>query len=1085
MTNQIVTPLSLYEISLNQFCESLYKWSQQQNNSTNNNNNNTGQNRKNDKNNNNNNSANGHSWSRLIANRDRQQQQQRQNSINLIFSSLNPSSTSTSSYRQSSQWLLSSRPSSTDNLPLATAITTTTTTNQNNHTFNHNLDDKINSFKKSCHNLLGTIFGRKSFESLEEDTTIRLKQQQQQLVKDDQNGDEDEDDDDYEEELSFIRNYYRLTENICQDIIRKYQQLYKLNDRTLSFPLFDGDINTITTFQIEDATLITVDGLKALKKHNLNRIKMSRLMNCTITELINNLSPWSIWNLESFSVPHCSLTKFNKICIILSLTRLTNLVHLDVSYTSFNNQCLEIITDHLVHLKSLDLTATKLTLLKPLCKLTELNRLNLHNVSHTCKDEYILGNLHTLEYLDISDERFSIEPERYYSYDHLADFFPKFIQFERLIELDISGRHISPSLVFQLIRQRLIKHKENSNYRPLKFIGLMSTEFTFTQMFNLDTRTSGRLMITGTGKLIHVINSLLRYRNRPIFIQKALICLCQYAFSDNVDQYHYNHHNNHQQQQHSHHSNDQDQPENEEIDIFSSNFFNRLNDDNDNYEYNDSIDNREILAAESRLQPNEIQPYRSSLIILIIDLMERHMKNAQLILFSSGHLYHFTKNCPNLHPYILRKVINICIETIKHHPSDHQIIKNILLTMSSDRILQDITFDRYTCIRLVMDTLFTFQDLSINRLALAICAILAAKIPIVENALLDSQPLYLKRLLDLVEKSYCENTPNSELILKLSLSALWNFTDEAPKTCETFINNDGIELYMDILILYQGKSNIETKILGLLNNIAEVLHLRLHLIQPKLLHQLRKLIYSDQIDVSYFAIGILAQLASDNHLDWTYVDDFDMDQMLQQMLNQIQSWPNPSFEMVAYRSFEPFISLLDNDRHESISLWALWAIHHVCTKNPNKYCRMLYDEKCITKIINILFERLHQQYRIDCQQQQRQLSHRLINLVTVVDDEFQILCKARTNWNCYDRHQWNIVIEKSLSSSNNESNQLSQLMECQTTVSSEERPSSTPTIMIDGCDCLLKYLLDNDPSIRLPSIILKSFHRFSPIPLNL
>lgn len=152
--------------------------------------------------------------------------------------------------------------------------------------------------------------------------------------------------------------------------------------------------------------------------------------------------------------------------------------------------------------------------------------------------------------------------------------------------------------------------------------------------------------------------------------------------------------------------------------------------------------------------------------------------------------------------------------------------------------------------------------------------------------------------------------------------------------------------------------------------------------------------------------------------------------------------------------------------------------------SANKYCRMLYDEKCITKIINILFERLHQQYRIDCQQQQRQLSHRLINLVTVVDDEFQILCKARTNWNCYDRHQWNIVIEKS-SSSNNESNQLSQLMECQTTVSSEERPPSTPTTTIDGCDCLLKYLLDNDPSIRLPSIILKSFHCFSPIPLNL
>ncbi|OTF73164.1 hypothetical protein BLA29_003076 [Euroglyphus maynei] len=460
--------------------------------------------------------------------------------------------------------------------------------------------------------------------------------------------------------------------------------------------------------------------------------------------------------------------------------------------------------------------------------------------------------------------------------------------------------------------------------------------------------------------------------------------------------------------------------------------------------------------------------------------MERHMKHPQLILFSSGNLYNLTKNNPHLHPHILRKVVNICIETMKHYSTEYQIIKNILLTMCSDRILQDITFDRYTCIRLVMDTLLTFTDLSVNRLALGICAILAAKIPTVENALMGSQSVYLKRLLDLVQESYCVNTANNEIILKLSLSALWNFTDEAPKTCETFIKHNGIKLYVDTLILFQDKSNVETKILGLLNNIAEVLHLRPHLIQPKLLHQLRKLIYSDQIDVSYFAIGILAQLASDHHLDWTDVEDFDMDQMLQQMLNQIQSWPNPSFEMVSYRSFEPFMSLLVNDRHESISLWALWAIHHVCTKNPNKYCRMLYDEKCITKIIAILTERLQRQYRIDCQQQQRQLSRRLINLVTVADDEFQILCKARTDWNCYDRQQWNLVIEKSTND-----NQLPQLLECQAPLSGKKPSSPITAIIVDGCDCLLKCSLDNDPLIRLSSIILKSFHCFSPIPLNL
>ena len=73
---------------------------------------------------------------------------------------------------------------------------------------------------------------------------------------------------------------------------------------------------------------------------------------------------------------------------------------------------------------------------------------------------------------------------------------------------------------------------------------------------------------------------------------------------------------------------------------------------------------------------------------------------------------------------------------------------------------------------------------------------------------------------------------------------------------------------------------------------------------------------------------------------------------------------------------------------------------------------MLFDEKCITKIIRILIERLQREYRIECQQQQSKLSRRLINLVTITDDEFQILCKAQTDWNCHERNQWNIIIEK-------------------------------------------------------------------------
>jgi Zyg-11 family protein len=31
-------------------------------------------------------------------------------------------------------------------------------------------------------------------------------------------------------------------------------------------------------------------------------------------------------------------------------------------------------------------------------------------------------------------------------------------------------------------------------------------------------------------------------------------------------------------------------------------------------------------------------------------------------------------------------------------------------------------------------------------------------------------------------------------------------------------------------------------------------------------------------------------------------------------------------------------------QEEAVQLWAVWAIHHVCTKNPGRYCHMLSSQ---------------------------------------------------------------------------------------------------------------------------------------------
>lgn len=690
------SPKSLYEISLNTFCEFLYNWSQPTTKS------NQDENR---------------NYLRLISFENHP-------AINLIFSNNHTRQTQ----------LFSSRPSSTDNLA----------------NFGH-IDDKLSSLKKSCHNLVSTFFGRKSLESLQEE-----------YVK--------------EETLPPANLNFRIPENICQDIIQHYQCYFKMNDRTLSFPIFDGDVNPIVNFQIEDATQITAEGLKVFKKHNLIRLKMANLTNCTITELINNLSSWSIYNIESFSVPYCSLTRFNKICIILSLTRLTNLLYLDVSNTSFNNQCLEIITDHLPNITSLNISSTKVSILKPLLKMAKLRRLNLHNVALTCKDEAILASLNQLEFLDISDQRVLEEQPRNQNNENVGEFFLQFFQFNNLTELDISGRKLSPFVIFRLIRCRVHQHMSNPEIKLYKFIGLMSSLFTLTDLFDLDARTDKKIFITSTAKLKHIIQALIRYKDRPVFLQRALFALSQYTFSHNINS--------------------------DEMPLNEAELMEEFDTKNDiEYNYNDAIDNNEILAAESRVDPNEINPYLALLVDLVVGIMETHIKNLHLILLASGNLYNLTRNNPNIHPNLLKRVVNICIETLKHHPSEYQITKNILLTLCLDRILQDITFDRYTCITIVMDTLFHFHDTVVNRLALCICTMLAAKMPKVENALLGTKSPYIKRLLDLIRESNALNSQNNEMILRLALSTLWNFTDEAPKTCELFIKMNGIKDYVDTLVV--------------------------------------------------------------------------------------------------------------------------------------------------------------------------------------------------------------------------------------------------------------------------------------------
>lgn len=103
--------------------------------------------------------------------------------------------------------------------------------------------------------------------------------------------------------------------------------------------------------------------------------------------------------------------------------------------------------------------------------------------------------------------------------------------------------------------------------------------------------------------------------------------------------------------------------------------------------------------------------------------------------------------------------------------------------------------------------------------------------------------------------------------------------------------------------------------------------------QPRFISMLSMLLDSAHIDVSYFAAGIAAHLLSDGPCAWTIPLQPTRDQLLEQLADTVTHWQTPQGEMVAYRSFQPFFPLLRCSEAYPVQLWAVWAIHHVCTKN--------------------------------------------------------------------------------------------------------------------------------------------------------
>uniref|UniRef100_A0A915Q5T2 Protein zer-1 homolog-like C-terminal domain-containing protein n=1 Tax=Setaria digitata TaxID=48799 RepID=A0A915Q5T2_9BILA len=359
---------------------------------------------------------------------------------------------------------------------------------------------------------------------------------------------------------------------------------------------------------------------------------------------------------------------------------------------------------------------------------------------------------------------------------------------------------------------------------------------------------------------------------------------------------------------------------------------------------------------------DEFQPADLRLTVRGVVLsMLNHKKNIAIQMAGSACLYHLckSKRINQLTAQETRYCVDRCLDAAENHPRMVQLQKNVWLTVCSDHLLQSLHFDIFRTCEVALESMVNTRDPSVSRMTIAVVSILAPKLPTKESHRLATNKRYVAHLIEMINENL-DNPDNghdnfNNFTIKFTLSALWNLTDESPVTCRLFVQLGGIAAAFGVLEQYQNNTNIQTKVLGLLNNIAEVGSLKRRIVHHRYIRTVLELLESDlipdnygaavgnarHIDVSYFAAGILANLLDCG--PWTFEPT--SDHCNQSLIMAVKRWPKALLTMVAYRSFVPFFALLKQDGITGAQMWAAWAIQHVCISDKqNNYIKLLLSQ---------------------------------------------------------------------------------------------------------------------------------------------
>jgi len=343
---------------------------------------------------------------------------------------------------------------------------------------------------------------------------------------------------------------------------------------------------------------------------------------------------------------------------------------------------------------------------------------------------------------------------------------------------------------------------------------------------------------------------------------------------------------------------------------------------------------------------------------VLLNAMERHTKEKHIQISGSASLYYIMKSDdikPDLNVKVKRKILSILLNGMFTHKSDPTMMRNGCLTLCHFQMPQDILFDYERLVQILLHIVSEHtaeENNFMQRMSIFLLNTLACQVEGEQRELVGGLGAIEKMLLIIKDKLHvgiCDD------VMETAWSTMWNVTDETPSNCLRFLNGDGMNLFLKCKERFPLKHDLLRNMLGLLGNVAEVPHLRHHLMTSEFVDEFSFLLdsKSDGIEVSYNAAGVLAHMASDGEVAWT-IDDHEREFVLNRMVRAINRWQIDSKRNINYRSFEPIIRLLPVSHTPECQLWAVWAIANLTKVSPGKYCSLVVEEGGLRAVDAIL-----------------------------------------------------------------------------------------------------------------------------------